>query len=450
VRTLDRKQQLANPWMLTDDAVRCDYVYTYPPRQAYAPLGADLEVRRVIELSVQRDPRLNLYLHFPFCRQICSFCNLYATPTSGTEIYQKYVELVQAEIAMRAPVLEGREIRSVYLGGGTPSLLSARLLDRVLSTLQQKLGFELGAVPEVAIEVSPDTASREYLTQLRSIGITRVNLGMQTSLANGLRSIGRRYEINTNEEAIEGALQAGFRNVCIDLIYGLPGQSEDDWSKTVHWAVCRRPETICAYPLTVRSGTRYGLARHETKAEDQYRRYDIADHMLRAAGYHRETHVRWVLPGRGGYKQKQYHWACENVIGFGAGARSYLWGADLRNGYSLRPRKAALRSYEHRVNSGEDPATDGFVMTDDERQRKAAVLGLIELDGRAYHAAHGTNLHDLFPDELALLEGMHLIERRDAASYRLTDKGVRHRDVIVQIFFSDRVARRVSEYQYGD
>lgn len=445
MRTIDLG--LLDASLLVDDTVRCDYVYAYPPRQAYRPLEPGFDTGQTIRAGITRDPRLNLYVHFPFCSQVCSFCNLYATVPGRSEAFEGYVELLETEIEMRAPLLAGSVVRSVYFGGGTPSLLSAELLERVLLALQKKLGFRLSDIDEVAIEVAPDTATTKHLAGLRSIGLNRVNLGLQTTSATELHSIGRRYEVPMNERAVEAALGTGFDNVCVDLIYGLPGQDDDAWLASLNWVADRRPETVCAYPLTVRAGTRYGMTGHEVDPRRQYLRYDTADRILRENGYLQETHVRWVLPGRGGYKQKQYHWACENLIGFGAGARSYLWGADLRNGYSLRPRKAALRQYEQRIREGLDPVVDGFVMDDDERMRKMAILGLADLDGDLFHEVHGQRFDDVFASELATLTGLRLVENR-GNGFALTEKGIRHRDVIVQMFFSGRVLGLVRDYDY--
>lgn len=446
MRTIDLRR--LGESLLIDDTVRCDYVYAYPPRQAYRPLDPAFDAGNTIRTSIARDPRLNLYVHFPFCSQVCSFCNLYATVPGKSQAFEDYVDLLVAEIEMRAPLLGGSVVRSVYFGGGTPSLLSAKLLDRVLLALQEKLSFRLGDIDEVAIEVAPDTATPAHLADLRSIGMTRVNLGLQTTSASELHSIGRRYEVPMNERAVDAALTTGFDNVCVDLIYGLPNQDDDAWLASLNWVADRKPETVCAYPLTVRAGTRYGTAGHQVDPRNQYMRYDMADSVLRENGYQQETHVRWVLPGRGGYKQKQYHWACENLIGFGAGARSYLWGADLRNGYSLRPRKAALRQYEQRIRNGIDPVVDGLLMDDDERMRKMAILGLADLDGDMFHETHGREFHEVFAAELATLTGLRLVENRGSRGYALTGKGIRHRDVIVQMFFSDRVLGLVRDYDY--
>ena len=147
------------PRMLTDDTVRCDYVYSYPPRQAYGQLGGRTSPDQIIRESVALDRQVNLYLHFPFCAQICSFCNLYAT-VQGGESFAEYVALLDSEIRMRADAVAGAQVRTVYFGGGTPSLLPAALLESVQRSIEKHLHCTVGDVPEVALEVAPDTATR--------------------------------------------------------------------------------------------------------------------------------------------------------------------------------------------------------------------------------------------------------------------------------------------------
>lgn len=152
-------------------------------------------------------------------------------------------------------------------------------------------------------------------------------------------------------------------------------------------------------------------------------------------------------PPGGGYLQKSNHWAGENLIGFGAGARSYVQEADVRNGYSLRPRRAALVEYARRIADGIDPVTDGFVMDQEERMRKSAILGLMHLDRRNFATTHGYDPRDIFPQEFRVLEAEGLLADRGNVLH-LTEAGVRHRDVIVQLFFSQRVSHLVAEYDY--
>jgi len=181
----------------------------------------------------------------------------------------------------------------------------------------------------------------------------------------------------------------------------------------------------------------------------QYRKYDFAQAFLHTAGYEQQTHVRWALPGRGGYLQKEYHWAGEPVLGFGAGARSYLWNIDVRNGYSLRRRRTALEDYIARVEAERTVYTDGFVMDDDERKRKAVILGLNHLDRLHFRATFGMDPVEEFSDEFAVLSELNLVEESDRW-LSLTDIGIRHRDVVVQSFVSKRVRRLVQEFDYAE
>ena len=428
---------------------RCDYVYMYPPRQAYRPFGADADVPQLVRESLARTEAINLYVHIPFCRQICGFCNLYTVTMSRHDVHQRYIEALGAEVRTMAEALAAMKVNTVYFGGGTPSLLQPELLEQAFSTLTGVLGFSLADVPEVAIEVAPDNASSEGLAALRSVGFNRINLGVQTTSDEELRTIGRRYVPGTIDEGIANALRAGFHNVCVDLIYGLPGQSLSTWQRSVDHVIDHRPQTVCAYALTLRSGTRFGDKESPpaTSNLQQYEKYDYADCRLRAAGYEQQTHVRWALPGRGGYLQKQLHWAGESVLGFGAGARSYLWDIDTRNGYSLHPRRSALDEYFTRIDGGADPRTDGFLMDNEERQRKAIILGLNHLDRRIYSARFGIDPLEAFPHQFASLSDLGLIADTDD-SVELTPLGVRHRDIAVQPFISPRVRRLVDDFTY--
>lgn len=446
MRTLARDHLLAHPQLLTSDQVRCDYVYSYPPRQAYRPLPDKIEPPTILKTSVAADNRANIYVHFPFCRQSCSFCNLYTVPSTDVSMHSTYVELLETEIHLRAQALGKIDVRTLYFGGGTPSMVQPALLNRVLVALERYLDFRLSDVSEVAIEVSPDTATLENLAALHEIGFNRINVGVQGTASHEISSIGRRYSPDTNLEALRAAMGVGFSNVCVDLIYGLPSQSDSDWLSSLQFVAASRPETICAYPLTIRAGTRFGRAMDESDPVNQYRLYDLAHATLSEFGYTQETHVRWSLPG-GGYLQKSNHWAGENLIGLGAGARSYVREADVRNGYSLRPRRAALVEYARRIADAIDPVTDGFVMDPEERMRKSVILGLMHLNTRNFARTHGHDPRDIFPQEFSVLEAEGLLAHRGDV-LRLTEAGVRHRDVIVQLFFSQRVSRLVAEYEY--
>lgn len=426
-----------------------DYVYAYPPRQAYRPIDPE-NLRLAVEHSLASADSIDLYLHFPFCRQICSFCNLYAVVGSDQDLFENYVESLLAEAATYAPSVVGKDISTVYLGGGTPSQLPPRLIDSLLERLEQLYGFERGGVVEVALEVAPDTVTPARLADFRAAGVNRVNLGLQTTNDSELCGIGRRHDAADSLAAVEVALESGFHNVCVDLIYGLEGQSDESWEASVATLVALTPPTICAYPLTLRPRTGYaarGLT--EVDGDRQAARYDHVEQVLAARGYRQETHVRWALGAAGGYRQKANHWALSNVLGLGAGARGYLWDCDYRNGYSATRRMPVLNDWFADVADHGHGRRGGFLMDDEERMRKAMVLGLHDLDRAWFEATFGRNPMAVFPEQLEPLVGFGLLEV-DEERLALTRAGMRNRDLLVQPFFSERVRRQIETYDYSD
>jgi oxygen-independent coproporphyrinogen III oxidase len=430
---------------------RVDYVYSYPPRQAYRAFDERTRaaVPGVVGRSLRRFADLNLYVHVPFCRQICRFCNLYAVADARKDL-DGYVDTVLDEAARLADLTERKTVTTLYVGGGTPSILTPAQLERLIhSTLGRFSDSPDRMPPETALEVDPATVDPAALRDLHAVGFNRINLGYQSLVADEVRGLGRRRPESAGPALLEQALAVGFRDVCVDLIYGLAGQTDEGWLDSLLRVAALAPPTVCAYPLTLRPFTGYSrLGYSAVDGATLNRRYDTADLVLRDAGYRQETHVRWVRDG-GGYLQKVNHWGLRNVLGMGAGARSYLWEADLRNGYSVRARNAVLRSYVDRVRSGGVAVTDGFLMTDDERQRKATALNLMALDRTWTREVLDFDPVERFADEFAAFADLGLCEigPRQAT---LTRAGVKHRDLMSQALFSREVRARVSEFTYDE
>ena len=388
-------------------------------------------------------------MHVPFCRQICAFCNLYAVASRDEALFDRYVDAVIAEARWYAPHAAGLPVDTLYLGGGTPSQLSAAQLDRLMSGLERVLDFDRGVVTEVALEAAPDTVTARTLADYRAVGINRVNLGLQSAADAELRSIGRRQDAEAATAAVATAVASGFDNVCVDLIYGLEGQTFESWRMSVEAAITLGPPTICAYALTLRPRTGYAARGYAAvPATEQYAKYDYAHAALTAAGYAQETHVRWSRAAMGGYVQKAKHWALGTVLGLGAGARGYLWECDYRCGYSARARMPVLRDWFDRVDRVGHGRLDGYLMDHDERLRKATILGLGHLDRGWARAVLGEDPAERFAAELAALEhaGAMTVDER---SVRLTALGHRHRDVVVQAFCSEAVREAVRGHDYN-
>ncbi|MEU7530991.1 radical SAM protein [Saccharothrix sp. NPDC042600] len=430
---------------------RADYVYSYPPRQSYRRFDDRVRaaVPDLVSRSLERFGDLNLYVHVPFCRQICRFCNLYAVAGVGRD-FDGYVDTVLAEAERLADLTDRKTVTTLYIGGGTPSLLAPAQLERLLRRLLGLFSTTPGEFPpETALEVDPATVDAAALRDLRAAGINRINLGYQSMVDGEVRGLGRRRPAGAGLALLEQALDTGFANVCVDLIYGLAGQTEQGWLDSLRRVAALAPPTLCAYPLTLRPFTGYSRQGYSSVAgATLYRRYDLADRVLREAGYRQETHVRWVRDD-GGYRQKANHWGMRNVLGMGAGARSYLWEADLRNGYSVRSRASTLKSYVDAVAAGGLPVTDGFVMTDDERRRKATALNLMALDRRWTRELLDFDPVEVFEDEFAAFADLGLCEVGPTSAV-LTRAGVKYRDLLSQALFSPAVRARTAGFSYDE
>ena len=429
--------------------IRADYVYMYPPRQAYRPLAPALLTPAVTK-SLDNATNLNLYFHFPFCEQICAFCNLFAVSKAHDDLLDVYLCALVRELEYYAPLLAGKAISTIYLGGGTPSIFEPRHFARLFDIISDLLGVNVHNVPEVALEVSPSTVRADKFREFNELGINRVNLGFQSLDDKELSAIGRAYGSAIPRNAIEIVQNIGFRNVCVDLIYGLEGQDFRSWQASVDEVIEFGPPTVCAYALTLRPRTGFAARGYQIlDGAEQYAKYDYVNAALKNSGYAQETNVRWVRGPNGGYIQKQNHWALEAIMGFGAGARGYLWECDYRNGYSVRHRMRALRDYLNSVDRYGHGRTDGFLMDDDERRRKAVILGLIDLNRLSYRDRFGGWPEDYFHDELRMLNDLELTNS-SADRLRLTALGIRHRDLLVQQFFSPRVQKLLKSFNYDE
>lgn len=427
-----------------------DYVYMYPPRQAYRRLGDLSRASSMARSSLHERPDVNLYIHIPFCAQICRFCNLYATSVRDASIHKQYADRVGAEARAYAGsglLPAAVRWRTLYFGGGTPSALPIELLGDLLSDVRGSLAID--DVEELAIEVSPETVTPQYLRGLREIGFDRISMGFQTASPAEMRAIGRSYPMAKQRDIAGLTMDLGFRNLCLDLIFGLPGQDKQSWAESLQAVIAMRPHTICCYQWTSRPNTGFGrMGLHAPSGPEMRQLYYLACSELKEAGYEQETHVRWVSDG-GGYLQKKYHWGLQNLLGLGAGARSYLWDIDLRNGYSLKNRKTALESYMETSGIGWHAPLEGYEMSDDERRRKAAVLGLHALDRGWFARTFGTDITAAFPGEIEGLRRRGLIQVSDDR-ISLSEKGMAHRDLAVQLFFSGTVRDLARKWDYDE
>jgi oxygen-independent coproporphyrinogen III oxidase len=272
-----------------------------------------------------RDDAISLYLHIPFCDHRCAYCDFNAY--AGLEaLIPAYVDALTAEVRFWGERLNARPVPTVFFGGGTPSLLPLPLLARVIANIRSSFAVDSDA--EWTLEANPGTVDQTYFHGLRSLGINRVSLGVQSFDDGELKRLDRIHDAATALAAFDAARTAGFDNLSLDLIYGLERQSLAGWQRNVEQAIALSPEHLSLYALTIEEGT--PLAHHVSKGEAsepdadlQADMYELAQDRLATSGYAQYEISNWAKPGRE-CRHNLVYWRDGEWLGLGAGAHSHI------------------------------------------------------------------------------------------------------------------------------
>lgn len=283
---------------------------------------------------------MKYYLHIPFCHAKCAYCDFYSMPVKGREKMQEaFVSAVAGEIDGRVGGIE--RFDTLYFGGGTPSSLPLRLLGRLCELFFS--GVPVEEVTEFTIETNPEDVTDEYVSFLQSLPVKpRISMGIQSFDDRELSFIGRRHTSRDVEQAFHRLREGGIDNISLDLIYGLPSQDQDSWSRSLEKILGLHPEHISAYLLSYEPGTRlYSMlsAGKVDEAPDDLveKMYDLLCRKTREAGYSHYEISNFALPGRRAIHNSSY-WTFEEYIGLGPGAHSFHKG---RRGYN----RSTLKDY---------------------------------------------------------------------------------------------------------
>ena len=275
---------------------------------------------------------LSFYIHIPYCAKRCGYCdfNTY-TPRElqGPDIKtvsQSYIDAAISEIEMAASQVGRVDVPTIFFGGGTPSLLPAKDLERVIGAI--KNNFDLSDSPEITIEVNPDSVSQEFLDSMRSAGATRISMGMQSAVPHVLAALDRTHTPENVERAVTMVRNAGFDHCSVDLIYGVPGESMEDWKNSVTRALALDIDHLSAYALIVESGTR--LAQRVKSGElvippddETAEKYLYVDQACEAAGMSWYEISNWAKTGAE-CRHNIAYWNGSQWWGVGPGAHSFV------------------------------------------------------------------------------------------------------------------------------
>ena len=293
-------------------------------------------------------PRLGIYIHIPFCASKCSYCDFYSL--AGCDyLMDDYQDALLTHLEESAHSIQNYEVDTIYFGGGTPSFYGADRLVQVLDVL--KLNGNVRLDSEITVECNPDSISPTALKLLREEGVNRLSIGVQATDNNLLKLIGRRHSFQQAQKAYRDARAAGFDNISLDLMYGLPSQTKRDWADTLAQIVELHPEHISAYALKLEPGTRmYGEYRGSPILPDddeQADMYSYAAEMLERYGYRQYEISNFAAPGFESKHNLKY-WNLDDYISFGPGAHScvgnirYSFVRDLKEYISGVRRKVSL------------------------------------------------------------------------------------------------------------
>ena len=371
-----------------------------------------------------RKERMGIYLHIPFCVRKCAYCDFLSAP-ADEETREAYVRALTEEI--RAfPDPDRYLVRSVFFGGGTPSLLAPAQTERILDAVRAR--FSLTGDAEITAECNPGTLSREKLSAYRGMGISRLSIGLQSANDAELALLGRIHTFAVFRENYELAREAGFDNLNVDLIFGLPGQKRADWAATLAAVTALSPEHISAYSLIIEDGTPFGrtygedaLRREEGLAprflpdeEEERGMSEDTVRILEEAGLSRYEISNYARPGRGSVHNTGY-WTREAYAGFGIGAASLLGHERTKNTEDLA---AYLR--------GERSAGEREVLSREDEMAETMFLGLRLIRGvnlTRFARTFGERAQDRWAREIAQMTAEGLLETADG-HLRLTPRGL--------------------------
>ncbi len=363
-----------------------------------------------------------LYLHVPFCLAKCAYCDFVSYPYDP-QTAALYQTALRREIALRGgePPAGSVGPQSVFIGGGTPTVLPTGVLCGIIYELSARFPWAAGT--EVTVEANPGTVDREKLTALAAAGVNRLSIGMQAAQDRLLSFLGRLHRCSEVTRAVRNAREAGFENLNLDLIFGIPGQTLEDWLFTLETAIALEPTHIAAYSLEIPRGTRLsallerGLIR-VCPEETELEMYRLARSILAAHGYRQYEISNFARPGFE-CRHNLLYWDNGHYLGLGPAAHSHFRG-------HRRANERSVSRYAERLAAGEKPLEEEELLDKRTQMAETMFMGLRLLRGinlEAFRERFGIGADEVYAKEIAHLTADGLIER--AGKYlRLTEKGL--------------------------
>lgn len=362
-----------------------------------------------------------VYIHIPFCHQICNYCDFNKFYFKNQPV-DEYIEMLgkEMELATKKYPESFKQIETIFLGGGTPTALSPKQIDRLLELIRTYIPMD--NVTEFTSEANPDELSEAKMQALFDGGVNRLSMGVQSFDQELLKKIGRTHSNNHVYETIALAKKVGFRNISLDLMYGLPGQTMAQWQDTLEKAFALEIPHYSAYSLIVEPKTifynQYTKGKLHLPTEDlEADMYDVLMNQMEAHGLQQYEISNFAQSGFSS-KHNKIYWENDEYAGFGAGAHGYLAGQRYSN-------HGPLKKYMDAVNAGELPIVYEHVVTENEKREEQMFLGLRKTEGITHSIYEEKFNESMYRDYSYVIEKLvseGLLEQ-DTKGIRLTRKG---------------------------
>ncbi|WP_033208615.1 STM4012 family radical SAM protein [Streptomyces bikiniensis] len=430
------------------------YVYAYPHKTAYRELTDPPELAAL--WAGEPKDALSLYAHVPFCEVRCGFCNLFTRIGAPGELTTRYLDALDRQAtAVREALGDAEPVRfaTAAFGGGTPTFLTAGELERLCDIAERRMGADLRAVP-LSVETSPATATADRLAVLAERGATRLSIGVQSFVEAEARAAVRPQRRADVEAALGRIRDTGVPVLNIDLIYGIDGQTEESWRRSLDTALAWRPEELYLYPLYVRPLTGLGRTPPEDDREWDGRRLRLyrygRDHLLER-GYE-QVSMRMFRRRDAAPSGPDDH-ACQTdgMIGLGCGARSYTSALHYSFDYAVDMREIRSIIDAYTETGDFSRARVGRWVDAGEARRRHLLQSLLQAEGMpvaGYEERFGSSPFADFPGELARFEALGWLDgEAPAGLLRLSPEGLAHSDGLGPELFSPGVRAAMAAYE---
>jgi putative oxygen-independent coproporphyrinogen III oxidase len=405
-----------------------------------------------LDLVINMKKNLSLYIHIPFCVHKCVYCDFLSFDDRNITDYMQYITAICNEISLYKTFADRYTVKTVYIGGGTPSILDEVMIECIMNSV--KSTFQLDRFPEITIEANPGTIKYSNLLKYLEYGINRISIGMQSADNELLKKLGRIHTFEQFEESFEDVRRAGFKNINVDIMSGIPGQTVHSLVDTLTRVTELRPEHISVYSLQVEEGTPLAsdseLIKQIPDEETDRQMYAMTKRVLSASGYNRYEISNYSLPGYES-RHNSVYWTGGEYIGFGLGAASYFKGERFSN---ITDMDTYIRICED-IRDEIAARTDGYKLYEsassvlrqstetiyvDSRMEEFMFLGLRMTQGvsrREFRLRFNKDMFEVYGPVINKYMNEGFMDS-DSDRVRLTDKGIDVSNIILADFILEK------------